>query len=570
MSEKDEASAIKLADLLFKVFEQQAAQHGGRVFNRAADGFLAEFPSANACMQAAIDFCRDVSARNNLSPNAISAKVRVGVHVGDVVDRDDGDILGHGVNIAARLQSAAAPGTILASSNIINLLGPKFKKSAQRRGALKLKNISEAITAYEIDPLNRSIIYRFLPRQKTFKIALVGITIIAALTIGIRQHQVDLNQINPEAVSATLYNLRQSPYPVSNMFSALTKTNSFEKALVQLNEIYDKDTLSDKDKVDLLHQIGALALNRNSPEAEKAYRKILSVQEDPEALFQLATILHSRGDIVQARDFLQRAEIAANKIDYSPDRLLLGIKTEIALLDGRYGPTGNSLELGSIKDSQKAEATLSEIATSAQARVHHDIRLRARYYALILKFMRLYHEVDSSWNEKELAAYSSIIEDLKSVIDEQRNSGFLYDLSKSYTTLSNVQNVIQLYDASISTLEQSLKIEERLARPSKTISAHANLAYANVASHSEHDDRLSQAEYHIEKVREIAAAENRTNREYYNLYILALVEHKRGNQDKACSFFDSARQMWPKASISKGFLLKIDKDLECNFYTGTE
>jgi len=572
MSEADELSAIQLIDDIFAICQILVKRFRGRIFKKIADATLVEFQSTQDAIFFAVALREDVTKQTQWCGQPNSVETRIGIHVGDVVDRQDGDILGHGINVAVRLQENAPRNAILASSNVINLLPENIGLSVIQVGKTSLKNIDKPINSFLIEQPKgwRS---KFKLKRNPFAkgfVCLILISMMAIYYIQYNADKTDRGQINPEAVSATLYNLRQSPYPISDMFVALNTTNSFEEALVLLNKKYNKKQLSDKDKIDLLHQIGALAMNRNSPEAEKAYRKILGLKKDPEALLQLAMILHKRGDIVQARDFLQRAKLATENTDYSPDRIILGIKTEIALLNGRYGPKGNSVEVGSSEDSQKAEVLLSEIANSEQTHAHHDIRLRARYYALILQFMRQYREVGNSSNEIETAIYFYIIKELKFVIDEQRRYGFLYDLSESYAALSTTQNAVQLYNDSVYTLEQSLENEERLARPSKTISAHANLAYAKVASHSENDDRLSQAEYHIEKVREISVAENRANREYYNLYVLALVENKRGNKKQACSFFDSARQMWPKASMSKGFLSKIDEDLGCNFYESSE
>ena len=313
MSEKDEASAIKLADLLYKIFGQQAAQHGGRVFNRAADGFLAEFPSANACMQAAIDFCQEVSARNNLSPNAISAKVRVGVHVGDVVDRDDGDILGHGVNIAARLQSAADPGMILASSNIINLLGPKFKSNAQKRGGLNLKNISENITAYQIDPEKSDLrpgwrLPRFLKsRGLIYGILISGVFVSLVALQDSRQekiihHKIETiiqdslggsadktdSDISTAYIRDVLSSLQQSNIPSHQASFALLEAGDIDQAIRRLENSLNGIKFDSDEYVNTLHQIAALSYHHDSAKAVGHYETILEMRPNDEAaMFQL-------------------------------------------------------------------------------------------------------------------------------------------------------------------------------------------------------------------------------------------------------------------------------------------
>ena len=84
-----------------------AAAHGGRVFNTAGDGFMLEFPSAGAALGA-------MSGLPDKRPKG-EPEIRVGAHIGDVVVTADNDLLGHGVNVAARQQSLAEPGAALVS-----------------------------------------------------------------------------------------------------------------------------------------------------------------------------------------------------------------------------------------------------------------------------------------------------------------------------------------------------------------------------------------------------------------------------------------------------------------------
>ena len=73
------------------MIEGIASRHGGRVFNTAGDGFMLEFASSLVAVKAALELAE-----------TCEPKVRVGVHVGDVMVQPNGDLLGHGVNVAAR------------------------------------------------------------------------------------------------------------------------------------------------------------------------------------------------------------------------------------------------------------------------------------------------------------------------------------------------------------------------------------------------------------------------------------------------------------------------------------
>ncbi len=94
-TEADEARTTAEVAALRKVIEAIAAKHGGRVFNTAGDGFMLEFGSSLAAVEAAFELAE-----------TCEPKVRVGVHLGDVVVQPNGDLLGHGVNVAALKRNA--------------------------------------------------------------------------------------------------------------------------------------------------------------------------------------------------------------------------------------------------------------------------------------------------------------------------------------------------------------------------------------------------------------------------------------------------------------------------------
>src|SRR5690242_11391795 len=98
-TEADEAGTMAEVARLRSVIEGIAAPRGGRVFNTAGDGFMLEFGSSVAAVEAAFALAEQCEPR-----------VRVGVHLGDVAVQPNGDLLGHGVNVAARLMAHSDPG----------------------------------------------------------------------------------------------------------------------------------------------------------------------------------------------------------------------------------------------------------------------------------------------------------------------------------------------------------------------------------------------------------------------------------------------------------------------------
>jgi len=126
------------------VFQQFIARHHGRIANTAGDGLIAEFPSVVEAVQCAIEVQRELSAESESG-----LRFRIGVHLGDVmVDGDD--LLGEGVNLAARLQSMAEPGGILISQQVYDQVQKKLSVGFQFLGERTPKNFSESVAVYSV------------------------------------------------------------------------------------------------------------------------------------------------------------------------------------------------------------------------------------------------------------------------------------------------------------------------------------------------------------------------------------------------------------------------------------
>ncbi len=138
-TEADEARTTAEVAALRKVIEAIAAKHGGRVFNTAGDGFMLEFGSSLAAVEAAIELAE-----------TCEPKVRVGVHLGDVIVQPNGDLLGHGVNVAARLMARSDPGGALVSGAVRQSIRGPVVERLQSQGLLKLDKMAETIEAFAL------------------------------------------------------------------------------------------------------------------------------------------------------------------------------------------------------------------------------------------------------------------------------------------------------------------------------------------------------------------------------------------------------------------------------------
>ena len=120
---------------------------GGRIFNTAGDAVLAEFPSAVEAVRCAIDIQESLRTRNLAYPGSRQLSYRIGIGIGDVVERD-GDLLGDGVNIAARLEGLAEIGGICISRAVHEQVAGKLSARFIDIGARQVKNIPAPVQAY--------------------------------------------------------------------------------------------------------------------------------------------------------------------------------------------------------------------------------------------------------------------------------------------------------------------------------------------------------------------------------------------------------------------------------------
>jgi formylglycine-generating enzyme required for sulfatase activity len=142
MSERDQRNAARKVENLRARIESVAAKHGGRLFNTAGDGFMLEFASAGAALGAIQEI---LDRRGRGEP-----PIRVGAHVGDVVVTATDDLLGHGVNVAARLQELAEPGTALVSAEFRSMARSSPTAAFQAKGQKPLDNIEQRVQTFEI------------------------------------------------------------------------------------------------------------------------------------------------------------------------------------------------------------------------------------------------------------------------------------------------------------------------------------------------------------------------------------------------------------------------------------
>ena len=147
---EDEEETLRRLVSYRSVFADFVTKADGRIFNTAGDAVLAEFPSAVDALRAAIDIQESLRTRNMAYAPSRHMQFRMGLTVGDVVERE-GDLLGDGVNIAARLQGLATPGGICVSRSVHEQVANKLSVLFNDLGPQEVKNIPAPVYAYRVD-----------------------------------------------------------------------------------------------------------------------------------------------------------------------------------------------------------------------------------------------------------------------------------------------------------------------------------------------------------------------------------------------------------------------------------
>jgi TolB-like protein/class 3 adenylate cyclase/Flp pilus assembly protein TadD len=149
----EDSTLARLRELRTALIDPSIADHHGRVVKRTGDGALVEYRSAVDAVRCAIAVQREMTKRNADLPAESRIVFRMGVHVGDVVEEADGDLMGDEVNIAARLEGACEPGGLCLSGAAYEQVRDRLKESFVDLGEKSLKNIARPVRVYALGSL---------------------------------------------------------------------------------------------------------------------------------------------------------------------------------------------------------------------------------------------------------------------------------------------------------------------------------------------------------------------------------------------------------------------------------
>ncbi len=147
----EDRTLARLRGLRSDLIDPAIAAHHGRIVKRTGDGSIIEFRSVVDAVRCAIEVQNGLIERNAGVPPEKRIEFRVGIHVGDVVEENDGDLMGDSVNIAARLEGIATPGAICLSQQAYWQVKGRLDLKAADLGSMQLKNIAEPVRVYSLE-----------------------------------------------------------------------------------------------------------------------------------------------------------------------------------------------------------------------------------------------------------------------------------------------------------------------------------------------------------------------------------------------------------------------------------
>ena len=146
----EDRTLARLRALRSDLIDPTIAVHHGRVVKRTGDGVLVEFRSVVDAVRCAVEIQNAMVERNAGVPAERRINFRIGIHLGDVVEESDGDLMGDGVNIAARLEGIAQPGAICLSEDAYRQVRARLDLEVNDLGLTQLKNIAEPVRVYSL------------------------------------------------------------------------------------------------------------------------------------------------------------------------------------------------------------------------------------------------------------------------------------------------------------------------------------------------------------------------------------------------------------------------------------
>ena len=150
LMQDDDQATVAMLETCRDVFRERLQAHRGRVVDMAGDSVLAVFEAATEAVKAAFEIQDELTKRNDVLPDSRRMRFRIGLDLGEVIERPDGTVYGDGVNIAARVQSIGEPGGVSVSGTVYDQVKNRLQAVFDSIGEQTVKNITEPIRVYRV------------------------------------------------------------------------------------------------------------------------------------------------------------------------------------------------------------------------------------------------------------------------------------------------------------------------------------------------------------------------------------------------------------------------------------
>ncbi len=191
LTQKNERLALELLEEHRRLLKPMFEKHNGVIVKTIGDSFLVSFDNTLNAVLCALETQHTLSEYNAASPETVQIKIRIGIHLGDVVHRQ-GDVFGDGVNIASRVEATAEPGGIAVSEDVFRQVQNKIDANFTKLGKGELKNIRTDVAIYKVEPktveplnvANALARLRFIVKQKrTRTMALAALACLILIAV---------------------------------------------------------------------------------------------------------------------------------------------------------------------------------------------------------------------------------------------------------------------------------------------------------------------------------------------------------------------------------------------------
>ena len=260
----EDRTLSRLRGLRSDLIDPAIAAHHGRIVKRTGDGSLIEFRSVVDAVRCAIEVQNGLIERNAGLPPERRIEFRVGIHLGDVVEESDGDLMGDGVNIAARLESICEPGAICLSEDAYRQVRGRLDLAVADLGPTQLKNIAEPIRVYSLQVGAPAVAKPAQPKTRPSLAPLaLGFAALVVLVAGGVFYFLGQNRTAPVATSA--------PTPVAS--NAATPAEPARLSIVVLpftnlsndpSQEYFADGITENLTTELSHIHNSFVIARNT------------------------------------------------------------------------------------------------------------------------------------------------------------------------------------------------------------------------------------------------------------------------------------------------------------------